>query len=54
MMRRSSRGYYYNGEGCLGAIIVCCIFLIVIGILFGQFVEWAWPYVKAWLHAVTA
>jgi len=44
---------YYNIDFA-GIMIRLLIFGIVFGIIMTKLVSWAWPFIKAFIHAVTA
>lgn len=44
---------YYSFD-ITGALIIMLIVGIVIGVAVWELLKWLWPFVKAWLRAITA
>jgi hypothetical protein len=49
---KNEKGYYnLDLTSFFVALILCGV---IVGIALTAFVGWAWPYVKAFIHAITA
>lgn len=48
-----SQSGYYNLD-MTGVLIAMLIVGIILGIAVWELLKWLWPFVKAWLHAITA